>query len=433
VIVDPAGELDSDCPILRSIEELDDAGVAVEHAFHVSSARVALANYELIQRDFPGLGTARLLARNPALLALPDLTQQHAVHSIIDNWLVANAALISIAQTQQCEVNTPISIEGEPVRVFRPPRYGRSLVVSLSDTRPGLLNEPWPPTEGLLDLKGVGVGRGVVPSHVMHHDGLEYLGVALGDYLVKSMIEEIFRRSGMGFRCVPVYAVLDLGFDLRDAWRGTGPAGVHVRRAHRRAKGGEIIPSSGSVEEHAMIEIEMLLRSYGITSTGRMSALLIEERAGAVHVTCNEQPVDGLSDDEMKLLKRLWNGSGTLCIDRINIQLTRDVGCDPIRASMLDFGHINVRSVFQNPVSSVVIDRPFCIGGILWPDDSLYVQPDAALALPIETWSRRVINGVCFDLASRFRAKAITAHDVSQELDRRVQTIVAGWGSSRRH
>ena len=52
-------------PVLRTVEELDDPGVKQEEALHVSTARVVIANYELIQNDFPELRSACLIEQHP--------------------------------------------------------------------------------------------------------------------------------------------------------------------------------------------------------------------------------------------------------------------------------------------------------------------------------------------------------------------------------
>src|SRR4051812_49116773 len=47
-------------PLLRRIDELDDPGVVAERVQHVTTARVCLVNYEIIQHDFPFLAEESL-------------------------------------------------------------------------------------------------------------------------------------------------------------------------------------------------------------------------------------------------------------------------------------------------------------------------------------------------------------------------------------
>ena len=399
----------------------------------MSNARVVLAEYELLQHDFVELSEKNLIRRNPDLGGLDSTQRAIAIRSIIDDWLIANAAFVSAAQVGQAIVNTPIPTDGGPIVGYRPPRYGRAVVVSIKDVaRFRLPNNPrWDIGDGLLDLKGSGVAAEKKPSHEMHSDGLEYLGVALGDFVLRVIVEEIFRRTAPTLWSVPIYAVLDLGFDVRSGWRGTAEAGLHVRRSHRRPSMGNMLPQSGSPEERVQCEIEMLLRNYGLTSANGMNSLLIEERGGSIAARIDGEVLENLTQSERAVLLRLRAGrdlhrlqlvhaketeAPTYIwghrIDRINIQLAREVGNEPATAQMVDFGHINARSSFRFPISSAVNDRPFCLGGIIWPDNAAYIQPSPRLLLPFEFWDRFSLNELCFGLASKFRQGEISQDEL---------------------
>jgi hypothetical protein len=60
--------------------------------------------------------------------------------------------------------------------------------------------------------------------------------------LFQSLIDEIFRRAAPWFWTVPVYGVVDLGFDARTRDGERVPAGLLVRRAHRRPPGAMDLP-----------------------------------------------------------------------------------------------------------------------------------------------------------------------------------------------
>lgn len=376
-------------PILRNISELDEPGVKPEEVLPVAGARVAWAAYEILQHDFPELRSGG---------------REEDVHSIIDEWLIANAAFISSAQAHQTEVNTPIALGAGRVIAHRPPQYGRAFVASLAENR------------GLLDLKGAGVAPGVVPSHREHSNGLEYLAVAFGDLLLKTVIDEIFARTGPSFWTVPIYAILDLGFDLRDGWHGTGPAGLHVRRAHRRPRTGTTVPELGSIDERVKLEIEMRLRSYGITSTTRGGSLEVELVDDRLRVLNSREPVENLTGTEASLLRELLGDRSALRFERVNIQLARDTSDSPPSGQMFDFGHINMRESFVHPISSVVRDRPLCLGGVLWPDHPAFIQPDPQLQLPLARWDRPQINAWCFPLAAAFRNGEISRSELHHRL-----------------
>ena len=283
-------------PLLREIADLDEPAVGKEDIYHVSSARVVLAEYELLQHDFADLSEKNLIRRNPDLGRLDATERRAAIRSIVDDWLIANAAFVSAPQVGQAIVNTPIATDGGPIAGYRPPRYGRSVVVSLKENARlrGPTAPRWDIGDGLLDLKGAGVEAGKIPSHEMHWDGLEYLGVALGDFILRTIVEEIFRRAAPGLWSVPIYAILDLGFDVRSGWRGTAEAGMHVRRGHRRPLMGSSLPASGSPEEQVQCEIEMLLRNYGVTSIAGVSALMIEEQNGSITASIGGEVLENL-------------------------------------------------------------------------------------------------------------------------------------------
>ncbi len=176
------------------------------------TARVVFANYALIRHDFPALRGASTTA--------------------IDAWLVEHGAVISVGQA--------------------PPMYGRAVVMPV----PG----------GLLDVKGAGVETGVTPTRNWHQNGLLMLGAGIGSAGFQDLIHNVFRDARSELWCVPEYAILDLGFDVRLMDGGTEPACILLRRAHRRQRGGGDLPDAGSVEEQVKLEIELLLRQYGITS-----------------------------------------------------------------------------------------------------------------------------------------------------------------------
>jgi hypothetical protein len=418
-----------DGPLLRDMADLNEPAVHREDIYHLSSARVVVAEYELLQHDFFDLSEKNLIRRNPDLDRLDPAERRAAIQSIIDDWLIANAAFVSAAQTGQAIVNTPIATDGGPITGYRPPRYGRSIVVSLKENAqlqfPTALR--WKIGDGLLDLKGAGVAAGEIPSHEMHSDGLEYLGVALGDFVLRAIVEEIFRRAAPTLWSVPIYAILDLGFDVRSGWRGTAEAGMHVRRTHRRPFMGSSLPASGSPEEQVQCEIEMLLRNYGLTSIAGVSALMIEEQSGSITARIGGEVLENLTEEERALLQRLKGTRDSLRIDRVNIQLIREVGTAPSSGQMVDFGHMNVRRKFFDPISSAVNDRPFCLGGILWPDDATYIQPKPGLLLPNEFWNRLSLNELCFDLASKFRKREISQDELRRVLEEPIHQAIYQW------
>ena len=58
-------------------------------------ARVVLANYALLQQDFPYLRDKSLVAAVPELRRLKGKARQRAIRQWLDRWLVCNAGFIS--------------------------------------------------------------------------------------------------------------------------------------------------------------------------------------------------------------------------------------------------------------------------------------------------------------------------------------------------
>jgi hypothetical protein len=291
-------------PILRSIADLDVPNLEVEEIRHVSTAQVALADYTVIQADFPELRDDNLLKLNPWLESSKGVNRQRAIHGLIDDWLIANAAWVSAVQSEQAFVNTSIVTDKSAAVGYRPPGYGRSLVVPVQPVSwSEQTRERWPAImTGLLDLKGAGVGPGKTPARSRNADGLEYLGVALKDYVVKRAVDAIFERELPTMWTVPIYAVLDLGFDVYEGPLGTAPAGMHVRRAHRR-----VLNESqwGQVYVSTSLEVERALRKYGLTSASRRARLFIEEINGRLSVSIGDSKKESFTPEEAGLCLQL--------------------------------------------------------------------------------------------------------------------------------
>jgi hypothetical protein len=360
----------SPLPLLHAPEELEDPHVSVERARRVRTARVVVADYGQLQQDFPQL-------RDPLWQQGPEPTPgplREEVRARIDAWLIRSAALISERQASQSRVNTPIETEEEPIAVYRPPRYGRAFVARVPD--------------GLLDLKGTGVAPGVEPTPEGQSDGLLPLEKALADLCIQEVIDGIFAHAGVAFWTVPTYAVLDLGFDIILANGQRAPAGLQVRKAHRRPLGGAELPRRGSAEQHVKFEIEMLLRHYGVTSSNAATTLSVEEHAGQLRFLYGGKPIDLYEPGELVPIEQAVRELGAWQLDCVNIQNTREVSLNPSSTHLVDFGHYRVYSRFERPVLSLVSDRLMRWGGALGPDHPHFVAPHPDVALPEEHWGQ---------------------------------------------
>ncbi|HEX3555386.1 MAG TPA: hypothetical protein VIA62_19350 [Thermoanaerobaculia bacterium] len=421
-----------------------------EPVLRPANARLVFADYTRLQRDFPRLGEPWLLRAHPELHGLSAAQRQRRIRGLIDAWLLRSAAVVSTAQAAQAAVNTPIATAGGGLTAFRPPLYGRALVTSLAEGRRDL-----PPAEaarwrdepdGLLDVKGTGVAPGVTPSPQPHSNGLLALGEALTNIAFREVIELIFRRAGTRFETIPDYALIDLGFDVRGLYGPLTPAGLQVRQAHRRPLGGAELPLAGSPEQRVKLEIEMLLRHYGLTSCSGATGFVLEERGGRLEITYAGKPVPPHTPEQIEQIRRFTRyPGGRLCLEGVNVQLAREVALGPSRARVVDFGHYSVRERFTEPVLSLVRDRLLRWGGALWPGEPFYVQPDSRLRLAVEDWGtprepgeQRSVPGhaelvwprpfvLGFELAHGFRSGTLSGEQVRARLDELVASVARSW------
>jgi len=423
-------------PMLRTAEELEDPNVTSESALRISSARVVWADYELLRHDFPQLRSRSLLTAQPELRRLRGKKRKAALQHIIDGWLLRNGAIISQSQADHSQVNTQIETSGEMVEVYRPPRYGRSLVVSLRNNNRSLapqLAARWEEeADGLLDLKGVGTAPTIVPADSIYGNGLMPLREALADLVLQQAMEALFRHAGTGFRCVPVYAVLDPGFDVLSKFFPPRPAGIQVRRAHRRPVGGAELPFRGSDEQFVKFEIEMLLRRYGITSANASTVITVEDCDGQLEITYGQRPTDGYWHNRQQYQQFLdaIGVEGPAQFAGVNIQLTREIGRNPSSAQLIDFGHYEIHQRFNDPVVSLVRDRVMRWGGVIEPGNPHFVQPHPDLCPPSEHWGGRKHEEFCAILADEFRARELDGEQLRARLHALLATATTRWAAA---
>lgn len=198
-----------------------DRNTPQDQFIRVRTARVVVADYALIEKDFPEV--------------------KGFDHHAIDAWLLSYAGFIAISQATQTEVNTQILTEGDPLMAFRPGLYGRGAV--------------FPTQQGLIDAKGTGAEE---PKQRHHGNGLATTGEALREYIMEKAVSAIL--EDVRIDTVKCYGVLDYGFDVIHADGTRSEAGSVLRQAHARGK-----PITNGQTEKAM-SIEKMLRSFGLTS-----------------------------------------------------------------------------------------------------------------------------------------------------------------------
>ncbi|MGH6615544.1 hypothetical protein [Sphingomonas sp.] len=359
-------------PPKRDLAEIDAPDGVADQLVRVATARVVLLDHALLAHDMPALSDEALGAAG-----LDPVVTREA-------WMLEQAGLVSLTQAAQAEVNTPIATIGEPRLVWRPPRYGRAAV----------LRADWPGNSGhlLLDLKGVGRGAGHVPARAHHSSGLCSLREALREVLMEAIIAAILARAAPDLWTVPAYAVLDLGFDALTHRGEQLPAAVLVRRAHARDQDEPVLPWRGSAGERVRLEIELLLRAYGLTSSNAGSRYHLRAAADGPRIAYVDSAFEPVDPRVRSEVEAMLDGSGDATCDGINIQLARLDRQPGVRAHMVDFGHYEVRRRFDRALVSMVCDAPHRWGACLTRRDS--PQPDPALAAPLAHWARQEASAV---------------------------------------
>jgi len=408
-------------PLLRRIAELAADGLAAERAVRVAGARAALVDRALLQHDFPFLRAEALEGQDPVLRRLRGAARERAVEARLVRFLEEHAGFVSRRQARPSEANGAVATTGEETTAYRPPDYGRALIfpVATPAGRPA----------GLLDVKGAGVAPRRRPSIEPHASGLMFLGEALREAVYARLVDAALRHAGIRCRALPVYGVLDLGFDARLPGGRALPAGLLVRRAHRRpgCRGGLKHPDSPLVALE--LGLELALRHYGLTSAAPMTRVEIAPGiSGEIAVRWGGTPLRLGRRDQREIAAAVGFEGGTLRLEGINVQLTREAetyrGRRPA-PQILDFGAWRARARFEHPAASLVALRLLRLGEIIVPGDPRYVQPDPRLAIP-----QGFLDVECFALARRFRAGDVSVRALARRLDGAIADVTAAWRSS---
>ena len=324
----------------KSVNELDEPLGEWETARREISASLLWTNHNLLAQDFP------------------DLRIEQS-----QEFVLSNAAVVSESLTRPNQVVSFVPY-GDSVEVFRPPRYGRSLVIEFA--RPSQ-DDSLQLFRGIFDVKGVGPKSEPILRN--HATGILPLPLAIEELVNQRIVEGVMEALNYDVSGVPVYGIIDLGFE---GWipeiRRPLPCAALVRQGHRRPVGGIDLPAFNSNAHHAQLQLELVLRRFGISSVTPMTTFQIERGAdGRVSSLYGGHPVDGLGEDETELVLRKI-GKSLSCGQRIvfggiNVQLTRHVDLNPIRCQLVDFGHYCEVDSRIDRLLCMVADRPLNWGG----------------------------------------------------------------------
>ena len=227
---------------LRNARNLPGGRTGATIASHLKDARVVIADHALLKRDFQ---------------YLEELTPPE-----IDDWLLANAAIMAVSQLEQGPtrlIHAPPSVDETLPKLvaYRPPFYGRALVTWVEG--------------GLLEVKGAGART---PLPHLEENGVLTLYDALRDFRIEKLIHamgenEAHLAGRPVLETVENYAVIDLGTPtifadpITDIIQATGPEhrmALLVRQAHRRHDENWVCFS-----DNESLPVEVRLRKYGVT------------------------------------------------------------------------------------------------------------------------------------------------------------------------
>lgn len=405
-------------PLYCSFAGLRLGDLPLEEVAPVRGARVAIANYDAIRHDFQPLFETGDFAPYRRLACRRCADVGAVCRHSLDAWLVDEAAVVSSAQLRPNSVNSPIDHAGVERRAVRPPGYGRALILA---PKSGNDLNPLP----LFDIKGCGVGPGSEASHLPHRSGLDYLGIALADFFYASLVDRIFQATVPGYASVPVYAVMDLGFDITGGGYGTCPAGLHVRRAHTRERAGLLPPVSSTDGERVEMQMELILRAFGLTTANSSCQIRVELGETGIEVQHGSVRHTNLTGPRLAKAAELMARLGGRKLEMFNLQMANTPSFDPPTGQIVDFGQMSVRRRFYSPAASLARDGLFGLGRIIEPGDQAYVQPDPRVAIDADFFSRTPVNAMGFYLADAFRGGRLTSRYIELVFARAMRKALA--------
>lgn len=290
----------------------------------VKGARVVLADYNLIAKDFPDL------RKEPN-------EDEARWHARVDQMIIQQTAFILSEQTAPNDVNDKITTDDRKKTAFRPKGYNRAHVLPV----PG----------GFVDIKGVGTFE---PSQHSHSNGLASLGEMIREFVYEKLVTLIFEFENRGMRTVGNYAVVDFGFDMIHADGSRSRAGYVIRQAHVRSTN-----DNSRLNTSRAWEVEKVLRTYGIASSGDTVGVRARAQAKGISV-----PFEGT-------------------FDYLNIQGTNNSKVSEI----IDFGSYIALPKFDVKILDADKTHQLGdITFLMFPDNTKFVQPNEALRVPLEQW-----------------------------------------------
>ena len=245
------------------------------------------------------------------------------------------------------------------------------------------------------------------------------LSEAVHEVMMEHLVYASMNHANTDIRPLPSYAVIDLGFDA--LWLdGNAPerAVLLLRRTTTRPRFQWERFHQGKEVASALLEVELLLRKYGLTASNcgavRFNIFnngeeLIADRDGKnieLKNTVNNLVMNSLNINEGE----------TVIVDGVNVQIAGQVETNPLSMRIMDFGRYRFCSQFDHELYSWIdADYQNLNGVFLSKKDKKYIQPDPMLSLANTTTTPDFLllndlvknyrkNDVCpEELASLFR------------------------------
>ena len=252
-----AGLLWAQLAIAQNVTSISQYPMPVSTQVAKVKVHISRVNHQLLREDFP------------FMIEWDDKK--------IETWLSENLNLISLKQAKQSKANTPIDFEPytpklpgdrsakEPYvsGVYRPAEYGRALVIEIYD--------PSRDRKFFFDGKGLGSEN---PKPYPHSTGLASFGEANREVTMSTLVDRVLKDAESKFSVVQSYFQFQFEFDMIEKVNPQNEmqlrAGAVFRQSHLR--GGKLIGSEvdylGGADAKTSLAVELVLRRYGITSSG---------------------------------------------------------------------------------------------------------------------------------------------------------------------
>lgn len=266
----------------------------------------------------------------------------------------------------------------------------------------------------ILEVKGTGVGTGMIPRDEPYANGLLSIECGIKEYLLYHLLTSLIASEN--WRLSKIYAIILL--PTRVKWGdGTHRSIALVREAVVRDPVSDL-PCSQSKDWHTSIDVEMTLRKSGFTSCLERPFRVSRQN----ELCCVESPI-GTHSVNARLFRHLISEEGSFEADVPNIQIAHSPWT-PETKVIVDLEHFKFRGsgTPPRPLLNLVRDRPFGYGGTI-PKVLLPTAADSSfLRMLADDWRKgtgipEVTQHLALDAngaTSRFKQELIHSYNLSE-------------------